>query len=129
MIMSANAPFLKLDQPCDQAVEWVSERVSCAGLSVMRTFDLQVARDEQTVCPCPHHSTDQCDCQMVVLLVYQLNQEPTTIIAHGYNGQTWLSVVDTPQQRADPHLEATLRHLLVSPLQPPINILNNAHLV
>ena len=69
---------------------------------MLRTFDLQIARQAQTSCPCPHHGTDQCDCQLVVLLVYQDHREPLAIVAHGYEGQTWFSVVDTPQQRADP---------------------------
>ena len=109
--MSDDSPFLTLEQPCDAAVEWLTDRVSQAGLRVMRTFNLQVARHAQVICPCPHHGTEQCDCQMVVLLVYASNPQPLTIIAHGYNNRTWFSVVDTPQQRADPLLEATIMGL------------------
>jgi len=119
--MSDNTPFLVLDQSCDAAVDWLAGQVSRAGLSVMRTFDLQVARHDQELCPCPHHGTDQCNCQMVMLLVYQVDQGPITIMAHGYNGQTWFSVVDTPQQRADPHLEAIIRRLVAPPLLDSIN--------
>jgi len=36
------------------------------------------------------------------------------VIAHGYNHQTWFSVVNTPQQRADPQLEAIIRGLVAS---------------
>jgi len=107
--MIDNSPFLKLDQPCDQAVDWVVDRFKQAGLSVMRTFDFQVARQAQLACPCPHHGTELCDCQMVVLLVYEANRQPVSLIAHGSNGQTWFSMVDTPQQRADPRLEMTIR--------------------
>jgi len=127
--MSENTPFLKLEQPCDVAVDWLAAQVSRAGLSVMRTFDLQVARHAQAVCPCPHHGTDQCDCQMVVLLVYQVGQQPITLMAHGYSGQTWFSVVDTPQQRADPRLEAVIRQLVERPVLHPINLDNKAHAV
>jgi hypothetical protein len=115
-MMNDNSPILTLDQPCDDAVHWVVDKVSQAGLSVISTFDLQVARHAQIVCPCPHHGTDQCDCQMVVLLVYADNREPVTLIAHGYNGQTWFSVVDTPQQRADPHVETTIRQIVAQSL-------------
>lgn len=125
--MSNNSPFLVLEQTCDDAVNWLSEQVSRAGLSVMCTFDLQVARHAQVACPCPHHGTDQCDCQMVVLLVYKAQQRPLTIIAHGYNHTTWFSVVDTPQQRADPLLEATILHLVASQYQPPMNFINDVH--
>jgi hypothetical protein len=69
--MSDNHALVRLNQPCDEAVDWVIEQAYQAGLSVLRTFDLQMARHAQTSCPCPHHGTDQCDCQMVVLLVYQ----------------------------------------------------------
>lgn len=127
--MSANTPFLKLEQPCEVAVEWLAEQVSQAGLSVMRTFDLQVARHAQALCPCPHHGTDQCDCQMVVLLVYHVDQRPITITAHGYNGQTWFSMVDTPQQRADPQLEAAIRRLVASPSLHSIKLEDKTHAV
>jgi hypothetical protein len=117
MVLSDNTALLMLDQPCDTAVDWLSEQARQAGLSVLRTFDLQIARHAQTSCPCPYHGTDQCDCQLVVLLMYQDHLDPLAIVAHGYEGQTWFSVVDTPQQRADPRLEAVLRQLVKSPNQ------------
>jgi hypothetical protein len=120
--MSDNHAHVMLNQPCDEAVDWVTEQVYQAGFSVLRTFDLQMARHAQTSCPCPHHGTDQCDCQMVVLLVYQKHLEPLAIVAHGFEGQTWLSVVDTPQQRADPHLEATIRQLVTPSSQSTISV-------
>ncbi len=117
MIMSDNTALTLLDQPCDEAVGWVTEQARRAGLSVMRTFDLQIARQTHTSCPCPHHGTDQCDCQMVILLVYQDHRQPLAMIAHGYEGQTWFSVVDTPQQRADPQLVAAMRRLVTNQAQ------------
>jgi hypothetical protein len=56
---------------------------------------------------------------MVVLLVYgsggytSSDHQPVSVVAHGHNGQTWFSVVDTPQQRADPRLEAAIHLALV----------------
>ena len=117
--MSESTPFLILEQPCDNAIDWVTRQIGSAGLQVVRTFDLHVARHTHANCPCPHHGTDQCDCQMVVLLVYgsggytSSERQPVSVVAHGYNGQTWFSVVDTPQQRADPRLEAAIRLALV----------------
>ena len=116
--MSGNTSILKLQLPCDDAVSWVVEKIRQVGLSVIRTFDLQAARHAQMACPCPHHGTDMCDCQMVVLLVYGGGGEPVTLIAHGYNNQTWISVVDTPQQRADPRLEAAIRNVVGQPFLP-----------
>ena len=112
-IMSENTPFLYLEQSCDEAVDWVRGQLTNIHLSVVRTFDLQIARHGHENCPCPHHGTDQCDCQMVVLLVYGCDRHPVSIVAHGYNGQTWFSVVDTPQQRADPRIEAAIRTVFV----------------
>jgi hypothetical protein len=105
-----NPSILTLQQPCDLAVDWIVEQIRQAGLSVIRTFDLKVARNAQDACPCPHHGTQLCDCQMVVLLVYAGEAEPVTLIAHGYDRQTVFSVVDTPQQHADPRVETAIRH-------------------
>lgn len=120
--MNDNSPILTLDQSCDDAVDWVVNKVTQAGLLVMRTFDLQAARDPQITCPCPHHDTDSCDCQMVVLLVYAGNLAPVTVIAHSYNHQTWFSVVDTPQQRVDPHIETIIRQIAAQAIYHPCEV-------
>jgi hypothetical protein len=123
--MSDNYPFLILDRPCDDAIDWVSQQIFGAGLQVLRTFDLQDARHTHASCPCPHHGTEQCDCQMVVLLIYGGNEhQPISLVAHGYNGQTWFSVVNTPQQRADPRLEAAMRRALMPQLLSPPGLEN-----
>src|SRR5512135_1411875 len=110
--MSDSIPFLVLEKTCDEAINWVTHHVSEAGLQVKRTFDLQVARHGLAVCPCPYHGTYECDCQMVVLLVYGSEGQPVSIVAHGYNNQTWFTIVDTPQQRANTHLERVIEEAL-----------------
>jgi hypothetical protein len=114
--MGDTPSFLFLEQPCDSAIDWVTRQIGNAGLEVVRTFDLHLAQykrnNAQASCPCPHHGTEQCDCQMAVLLVYGGECQPISIVVHGYNGQTWFSVVDTPQQPADPRLEAVIRLVL-----------------
>jgi hypothetical protein len=120
--MSEDSPFLIREQTCDDAVVWMVEQMQQAGLKVMHTFDLQVARHDQIVCPCPHHGTDQCDCQLVVLLVYWENYTPITIIAHGYNHQTRFMIVDNPQQHAEPILEAFIRRVVEFPSLQARNI-------
>ena len=122
--MSGSSPFLILEQPCDAAIDWVIRQISGIGLQVVRTFDLHVARHDHTGCPCPYHGTDQCDCQMVVLLIYGSEREPISLVAHGYNRQTWFSVVDNPQQRADPRLETAIRLALAPHI--PAALLNQA---
>lgn len=121
MFLSDKSILMVLEQPCDVAVDWLTVQARQAGLSVLRTFDLQIARLAQTSCPCPHHGTQQCDCQLVVLLVYQEHSVPLAIVAHGYEGKTCFSMVDTPQQRADPDLQMAMLSLLSSISQPEIN--------
>jgi hypothetical protein len=104
--------FLSLEQPYSEAIDWAVRQVSGAGLQVLRTFDLQDARLAHMECPCPHHGTDSCNCQMVVLLVFADNHQPVSLVAHSHDGKTWFSLVDTSQQRADPYLESTIRQAL-----------------
>jgi len=112
--MSDNSPFLIIMQSYEEALDWVTCRLSSVGLNVMRTFDLQAARHTHTECSCPHHGTELCDCQMVVLLVYGDSHQPVSMIAHSFDGKTWFSLVDTPQQRADPRLETAIIQALIT---------------
>ena len=56
---------------------------------------------EQPVAHAPTTALE-CDCQMVVLLVYAPVGAPVSLVIHGNDGQSWLSLVDRPDQRADP---------------------------
>ncbi len=88
------------------------ERLACVGLQVMRSFDLQLARQAHTDCACPHHGTDQCSCQLVVLLVYDQDHKPITLIAHGYDDKTHLVLIDSPEQHPDPLVVSTIMRAL-----------------
>jgi hypothetical protein len=114
-----------LECPCDEAVALVTSAFAECGLRVLHSFDLRVAAHravraadlgkQQTTwrvasqtplaipadCLCPKHGTADCDCQMVVMLVYGAAASPATLEAHGHDGRTWLSLVDTPEQRSD----------------------------
>jgi hypothetical protein len=109
-------PFQVLEQPCEETISWVTQRLEDIGFRVMVTFDLKIARISHTDCPCPHHGTEQCNCQLNVLLVYKTGSNPVTLLVHGHDGSTWLSLVNTPQQPVDPRLEAQIRKNLVIPL-------------
>ena len=80
----------------------------------MQTFDLHSARHVLEDCPCPHHATSECDCQMVILLVYGKSEGPVTLILHGNDGQTWLSLVNNFLQ----HTDASIRSTIERALQP-----------
>jgi hypothetical protein len=98
------SPFLSVDQSCDETLQWTTKQLSRAGLRPIQTFDLHAARLAMHDCPCPNHGTDECDCQMVVLLVYGKVAEPATLILHGNGGQTKVSFAGDLQQQADPQL-------------------------
>ena len=112
--------FLTVDIPCDLALQMVKQKLSQAGLRALQTFDLQTARLAQQECACPHHGTEDCDCQMVVLMVYgetadvstPLNTSPVTLILHGNDGQTWFSLADDPYQISNAKLAAEIKHVL-----------------
>jgi len=81
---------------------WTIEILSKIGMQVVPSFDLQVARASQTNCTCPHHGSAQCSCQMVVLLIYQDGKPPVTLVLHGYDGRTEISLVESINPRVDP---------------------------
>ena len=97
--MAPLTPFLSLNYPSDKCLVWLKDRLATANLRVVQTFDLNTARHALEDCPCPHHGTEQCDCQMVVLLVYVNSAEPAALILHGNDGQTWVSIVEHPNQQ------------------------------
>ena len=112
--MSTLMPFLVLDQTCDHVLTWVKGQLTGSDFRVVQTFDLQIARMAHPDCPCPHHGTEDCNCQMVVLLVYGKQDEPSTLVIHGQDRRSWVSLVAPVGKRANQHLEAVVRRVLIS---------------
>jgi hypothetical protein len=110
--MSALVPFLTVVQPGDQVQSWIHQELTSAGFRVVQTFDLQVARLAQSDCTCPHHGTADCDCQLVVLLVYLEQEEPSTVVIHSRDGNTEVSLGGPLSQRVDLHAEQLLEGLI-----------------
>ncbi|MEW6406407.1 MAG: hypothetical protein AB1649_31875 [Chloroflexota bacterium] len=102
-------PFLSINHSCGETLQWTKKQLLQAGLRTVQTFDLHAARAGLYDCPCPNHGTNECDCQMVVLLVYDkaedvstlLNTGPVSLILHGNGGQTWLTIADAPNQNTN----------------------------
>ena len=111
--MSALLPFLALNQNHDQAEAWVKEKLTAVGFRVVPTFDLQVARSAHPACPCPHHGTDECNCQLVVLLVYGKQADPATLVIHGQDSETWISLATPIDTGSRQNLESSVRHILI----------------
>lgn len=106
------SPFLSFDDSCDEALQWATEQLLQAGLRPVQTFDLHTARFALHDCLCPNHRKNECDCQMVVILVYGKAVDPATLILYGNDGQTWLSTVDGPRQRSDAGLMKAIQQAL-----------------
>ena len=118
--MSALLPFLTLEQTCEQTDRWVRQKLTQAGLRVVPTFDLQIARLAHPECECPNHGTEQCSCQMVILLVYGKQEDPATLVIHGQDGKTWISMATPIETRSRQTLESSVRHMLVHLLPHPL---------
>lgn len=126
--MYQSTPLLTLSTDWQTAIAWAIAQLDRAGLQVRRSFDLLAARAAHLDCSCPYHGTELCDCQMVVLLVYDQRNPPATLVAHSRDGRTQLALVEVPQQRLDPMLQAAIRHALdykdfmVQDHETPLNI-------
>ncbi len=112
-------PLLKLNDTGDEAIIRVKNALEDSGLRVMMSFDSQLTRNAATPTACPHHGTADCDCQIVILLVYDRDGQPATLLAHGQDGETWISLVVAPGQRPPARLEDKIKQAL-SPL-PTLN--------
>ncbi|RPI26229.1 MAG: hypothetical protein EHM70_19230 [Chloroflexota bacterium] len=90
--------------------------LSDAGLQIIQSFDLQAARSAHSTCSCPHHGTERCNCQMAVLLVYDLAGEPSTgpitLVVHGRDGTTEVALVVNPSQAGNAGLVNAIREAL-----------------
>ena len=77
----------------EAVIDWISQQLAKLDLVVKPSFDLQTAKSAHTDCTCPHHGTSQCDCQIVVLLVYHLDEDPISLLVHSQDGYTQLSMM------------------------------------
>jgi hypothetical protein len=93
-------------------VAWAAQNLELAGLQSVRTFDLQAARPANLKTTCPQHGSQPCNCQMVVLLVYQADDPPATLVIHGSETNSWLYLINTPRQPVANNLEKYIREAL-----------------
>ena len=96
--MSRGTYLLTLNLDSKKAVERMTDRLTADGMQVIRSFDLQTARAAHVDCTCPHHGDNECDCQMVILLVYDDQGMPLSLVAHGKDSKTHFALVDPPEQ-------------------------------
>jgi hypothetical protein len=66
---------------------------------------------------------------MIVLLIYHENEDPLTVVIHGQDHRTWLSLAYSAGQRGHQRLDAAIRHTLFSRLPntpSPIEVVHEA---
>ena len=118
--MNSSYPLITIEKPSEDTIFGIIQLLENAGLQVIRTFDLQEARLSHSDCPCPHHGTEACDCQMSVLLIYQKEQPPVSLLIHGFQETTWLYLVDTPEQPINQSLDLLIRETLTQSVPGPV---------
>lgn len=111
--MSRGTKLLTLNLDSKKAVERMMNRLAADGMQVIRSFDLRTARAAHVECTCPHHGNAECDCQMVVLLVYDDLGIPLTLIAHGKDDRTHFALVHTPERVQDRLLKSKVLQAIV----------------
>jgi hypothetical protein len=112
--MSTLFPFLVFEKTCSQVLTLVNEKLTGAGFRIVQTFNLQTARLAHLECQCPHHGTSDCNCQMVILLVYGKQEDPATLIIHSQDEKTGVSLSGPAGDHATQNLGSTIRRVLVS---------------
>lgn len=118
---ASSSPLMQFDRNCNQVIEESISRLTQSGFTVVESFDLQVARANHNDCTCPQHGTDQCACQLAILLVYERDAFPVSLMVHGNQEWTEISIVETPDQKIKPALRTTI----ISTLQPGHSLHSN----
>ncbi len=114
--MNSASPFITIEKNGEETISWVIQQLENAGLRIVRTFDLWETRLTHPDCPCPHHGTEACNCQISVLLIFHREQSPASLLIHSFQETTWLYLVDTPEQPVDQNLD----FLIYETLTPPV---------
>jgi hypothetical protein len=96
----------------EAALERAISSLEKAGLQAMRSFDLSLARSVHTHCTCPHHGTEQCDCMLVVFLIYNQGRPPLSLVVHGYDGKVNFTLVVPQEGDPDQRTEMLIRRAL-----------------
>lgn len=107
---------------CDEAVVALTQTLRDVGLQTIISFDSRTVRMEKTavVPPCPHHADSTCDCYTIILLVYDGQGQPITLLTHGQDGQAWVTMVHKTGQ-CQPALEKRIARAVAVNVQLTVN--------
>ena len=110
--------LMEFEKNCNLVIEEIIQNLTQVNLAVVESFDLQEARANHSQCACPHHGTDQCACQLAVLLVYGEDAEPASLMVHGNEERTEVSIIDSLGQTIKPDMKSKILLALQSKYLP-----------
>lgn len=110
--VNAQPGLMRVDCSCGETMRRMQRSFANRGFRVLATFDLREARSSLEDCPCPYHGAADCDCQMVVLLVYGEGTAPTALTLHGNDGETLISLSDDPAREPHPLIRAVVEEVV-----------------
>jgi hypothetical protein len=90
----------------ETAARQTTQALTRHGFRVVRSFDFHPGVAQRTggsrsACQCPHHGTERCTCQYVVLLVYGPAHAPAVITVHSCESRSEVQLIEdanTPQE-------------------------------
>ena len=112
-MFNQRSELLTFNMNSEDAVKFILDRLKRAGLHVIQSFDLRETSVDENDCHCAAHKNSFCDCQLVVLLVYDLNTRPATLVVQGNRLKTYLSLVEMPDQIVDEDVKKKLFDMLI----------------
>lgn len=95
-IMNGRQPSWVVFYDGDIVIKSLTQALNASGLRVFKSFDLRSACSTLGEDICPHHKTSPCDCQVAVLLVYELEDHPISLIIHSHRGLTEITCDEHP---------------------------------
>jgi hypothetical protein len=111
--MSALIPILKLNLSCAQTAAWVIECLTQVNLSVIRTFNMQwlPSEDDSQV----EDAGQEADGgHRVIIFLVRRGSAWATLLLHGEDNQTWISISKPPTAQEDAGLAALIQSILQS---------------
>lgn len=109
---------MRIRAPWEQTTQRVLHLFEESGYRVTQSFDLKSAKQglqDPSACRCPNHGTEQCNCQYQVYLLYGQASEPISLVIHGHDEWTHLSIEPEPNGSTEKLYEKV--HQLLSAAQ------------
>lgn len=97
-----------------EAIALLSDHLEKIGLKMERSFDMRIQQNGNIACSCLHHGTKECDCQIIVLLIYGTLDGPDSVVAHSRDGRTVFSIAAGPGKPQDADLMKIFQNIRVA---------------